>query len=138
MDKLLSYKAEGALRFSRQKYYEMGNRASRLLAFQLRKAQANRTVSKVVHPTLARTVSQPKEVTDAFASFYQNLYKEPKSQTITDNIKTFLANLSLPELSKEVSLNMVTPISEIEIRDAIKRLKNNKSPGVDGFSGEFY
>jgi hypothetical protein len=33
---------------------------------------------------------------------------------------------------------MVTPISEMEIRDAIKRLKNNSSPGVDGFSGEFY
>ena len=70
LDKLLSYKAEGALRFSRQRYYEMGNRASRLLAFQLRKAQANRTVSKVVHPTLARTVSHPKKVADAFASFY--------------------------------------------------------------------
>src|SRR4029434_9043642 len=25
-----------------------------------------------------------------------------------------------------------------EIRDAIKRLKNNSSPGEDGFSGEFY
>lgn len=50
LDKLLSYKAEGALRFSKQRYYEMGNKASRLLAFQLRKAQANRTVSKVCHP----------------------------------------------------------------------------------------
>ena len=40
LDKLLLYKAEGALRFSRQRYFEMGNRASRLLAFQLRKAQA--------------------------------------------------------------------------------------------------
>ena len=70
--------------------------------------------------------------------FTKNLYKEPKSQTITNNTNSFLANLNLPELSEEVSLNMVTPISEIEIRDAIKRLKNNKSPGVDGFSGEFY
>ena len=138
LDKLLSHKAEGALRFSRQRYYEMGNRASRLLAFQLRKAQANRTVSKVVHPTVARIVSHPKEVADAFASFYQNLYKEPKLQTTTDNTNTFLANLNLPELSEEVSLSMVTPISEIEIRDAIKRLKNNSSPGEDGFSGEFY
>ena len=68
LDKLLSYKAEGALRFSRQKYYEMGNRASRLLPFQLRKAQANQTVSKIVHKTLARRVSHPKEVADAFAS----------------------------------------------------------------------
>lgn len=77
LDKLLSYKVEGALRFSKQRYYEMGNRASRLLAFQLRKAQANRTVSKVCHPILRKTVSQPKDIADAFASFYRNLYKEP-------------------------------------------------------------
>lgn len=31
----LTYKAEGALRFTNQKYYEQGNKASRLLAFQL-------------------------------------------------------------------------------------------------------
>lgn len=33
---LWTHKAEGALRFANQKYYESGNRASRLLAFQLR------------------------------------------------------------------------------------------------------
>lgn len=32
----------------------------------------------------------------------------------------------------------MTPITETEIRDAIKRLKNNKSPGVDGLPGEFF
>lgn len=39
LNSLLTYKAEGALRFANQRYYESGNRASRLLAFQLRKAQ---------------------------------------------------------------------------------------------------
>lgn len=52
LDKILTYKAEGAPRFSRQKYYEMGNRASRLLGFQIRKAQADRMVNNIVDPTL--------------------------------------------------------------------------------------
>jgi len=138
LDKLLSYKAEGALRFSKQRYYEMGNKASRLLAFQLRKAQANRTVSKISHPTLSRIVSQPKEVADAFASFYQNLYKEPRVQTSGRDTDSFLTGLNLPTLSKETSKQMITPITETEIREAIKRLKSNKSPGVDGLPGEFY
>ncbi len=38
---LLTSKAEGALRFTNQKYYEQGNKASRLPTFQLRKAQAS-------------------------------------------------------------------------------------------------
>lgn len=75
LDKLLSLKAEGALRFTKQRYYENGNRASRLLAFQLRKAQANRTVAKVIHPKNGRLVSHPKEVVEAFATFY-HLYME--------------------------------------------------------------
>ena len=138
LDKLLSYKAEGALRFSRQRYYEMGNRASRLLAFQLCKAQANRTVSKVYHPTQSKTVSQPKDIADAFASFYQSLYKEPRLQTLGEDTETFLTGLNLPKLSEEASKQMITPIIETEIRDAIKKFKSNKSPGIDGFPGEFY
>lgn len=138
LDKLLSYKAEGALRFSKQKYYESGNRASRLLAFQLRKAQADRTVSKVTHPKLRKTVSHPKEVANAFASFYQTLYDKMTPNPTSDEIETFLASLNVPSLSEEISEQMVLDITETEIRDAIKRLKNNKSPGVDGLPGEFY
>lgn len=138
LDKLLSYKAEGALRFSKQKYYESGNRASRLLAFQLRKAQADRTVSKVTHPTLRKTVSHPKDVANAFASFYQTLYDKMKPNPTSNEIETFLASLNIPSLSEEVSEQMVSDITEMEIRDVIKRLKNNKSPGVDGLPGEFY
>jgi len=33
---------------------------------------------------------------------------------------------------------MIQPISLQEISDTIKTLKNNKSPGTDGFPGEFY
>lgn len=113
----------------------MGNS---LLASQLRKAQANRTVSKVCHHTLNKTVSQPQEIADAFASFYQNLYKEPRLQTSVENTDTFLVGLNLPTLSGEASKQMITPITESEIRDAIKRLESNKSPGVDGLPGEFY
>ena len=54
------------------------------------------------------------------------------------NTDTFLTGLNLPTLSEEASKQMITPITQTEIRDAIKRLKSNKSPGVDGLPGEFY
>lgn len=75
---LLAYKAEGALRFSNQKYYEKGNKASRLLAFQLRKEQANHVVSKVSHTTSRKLVSQPRDLAEAFASFFKELYDSPE------------------------------------------------------------
>lgn len=50
-DELLTQKAEGALRFIGQRCYEMVNRTSWLLTFQLSRAQTNKIVSKIQHPT---------------------------------------------------------------------------------------
>lgn len=124
LDKILTYKAEGALRFSNQKYYEMGNRASRLLAFQLRKAQSDRIVHKIIDPTLKTTLCHPKEIANAFASFYRNLYEEPKpmNERLEHQIGTFLTNLNLPVLSEEESSGMISDITETEIRESIKKL----------------
>lgn len=69
LNDLLTVEAEGALRFTKQRYYEMGNRARRLLAFQLRKAQTNRIISKITHPTSKRILTQPKEIAEVFASY---------------------------------------------------------------------
>ncbi len=52
LDEALTYKAEGAFRFTDRKYYEMGNKASRLLAFQFRKAQASRIIPRIRHPDI--------------------------------------------------------------------------------------
>lgn len=46
LNDLLTYKAEGALRFIDRKY-ECGNKASRLLSFRLQKAQASRIIPKI-------------------------------------------------------------------------------------------
>lgn len=50
LDELLTNKAEGALRFIDRKYFDLGNKANKLLAFQLRKAQASRTIPKIKQP----------------------------------------------------------------------------------------
>lgn len=80
LNKLLTYKAEGQLRFTNQKYYEFGNRASRLLTFQLRKSQSSRVVHKMKCPNTGEILSQPKDVAKAFATYYQELYKEENGQ----------------------------------------------------------
>lgn len=84
----------------------------------LYKAQVDRTASKVTHPAIEKTGSHPNEVADAFASFYQKLYKETKPKPMLDNIKT-LTSLGLPSLPEEVSKQMISAITETEIRQAI-------------------
>jgi len=138
LDDLLTYKAEGALRFVSRKYYEMSNKASRLLAFQLRKAQASRVVPKIKHPDTSTMLTQPNDIVNAFEDYYKKLYEGQELINKEEKVKIFLRTIKLNKLTEDVAKEMISPITEEEIRETIAHLKNNKSPGVDGFSGEFY
>ena len=50
----------------------------------------------------------------------------------------FLEKFNLPSPNQEETEIMSNPIISTEIEAAIKNLPKNKSPGPDGFIGEFY
>ena len=50
----------------------------------------------------------------------------------------FLEKFNLPRLNQEEIEIMNNQITSTEIKDVIKNLPKNKSPGPDGFTGEFY
>ena len=50
----------------------------------------------------------------------------------------FLETHTLPKLKREEIENLNRTITSEEIESIIKNLPTNKSPGPDGFPGEFY
>uniref|UniRef100_A0A3P8SZA0 Reverse transcriptase domain-containing protein n=1 Tax=Amphiprion percula TaxID=161767 RepID=A0A3P8SZA0_AMPPE len=133
---LLTEKIEANLRFTNQKYYENGNRASRLLALRLKKQQS----SNIVHKLQCNNsiITRPDEISQEFAGFYKSMYSNTDTCTDDEELAKFLNDIELQELSESMAKELDEPIRESEIQQVISTLKNNKSPGPDGYINEFY
>ena len=55
-----------------------------------------------------------------------------------EEMDKFLEKCDLPLLNQEETENLNRSIRSTEIKTVIKNLPANKSPGPDGFTGEFY
>ena len=55
-----------------------------------------------------------------------------------EEMDKFLEKYSLPKVNQEEIENLNRPITSTEIKTVVKNLPTSKSPGPDGFTGEFY
>ena len=55
-----------------------------------------------------------------------------------EEMEKFLEKFNLLRLNQEKIEMMNNPITSTELEAVIKNLPGNKSPGPDGFTGEFY
>ena len=72
--------------------------------------------------------------------FYKQLYTSKLTTTNTSHkvINSFIANNHFPKISVTDKNNCDMPITMAECGKALQMLPNNKSPGSDGFTTNFY
>ena len=70
----------------------------------------------------------------------RDYYKQQYANKM-DNLEEmdkFLEKHNLPRLNQEEIAHINRPITSTEIETVVKNLPTNKSPGPDGFTGQFY
>lgn len=118
-------------------YHEVGSKATKILAKRIRKQQAISNIYKIKDPLTGEIVSTPDGIENIFQRYYQDLYTQPASAEENEMI-AFLAMLDLPSIGRTQNDKLTAEITLEEIKDAINTLKNNKSPGSDGYPAEWY
>ena len=76
------------------------------------------------------------EILRIIRDYYKQLYANKMDNL--EEVDKFLERYNLPRLNQEEIENMNRPITSTEFETVIKKLPTNKSPGPDGFTGEFY
>lgn len=92
----------------------------------------NKHIKEINHNNTKITTSE--KILDTFKDYYETLFtKEPINEML---LPEFLENL--PNLSDESKEICEGPITYSECLQTLKQMKNNKSPGPDGLTKEFY
>ena len=82
-------------------------------------------------------ITDKNQINHQFHHFYETLFTE-KLQTQNEDITAYLNQISIPVLTGEQSQTCESLISENELLKGLKNMSNNKSPGNDGLTKEFY
>ena len=132
---ILTEKVEFGLFRARQKYFESGDKAGKLLASYIKHKELSSSISSV--QSMGSLLTKPVDINNAFREFYKGLYTSATDSS-QEEMVNFLNKLNLPTLNLDQREMLDAPITEEEIRETILNMPSGKAPGPDGFTTEFF
>ncbi|XP_030047996.1 probetacellulin [Microcaecilia unicolor] len=136
LDSLLHERAKKQAFSRRYQYYKLGNRPGKLLA-KVAKAWSDRTfIPTILAPDGSRK-SCPKDILTIFRDYFSRMY-QPEAQQGGPQLEEYLRDAGLPVLSPIIRDQLNAPLQAREVQQTIRGLSLGKTPGLDGFSTEYY
>ena len=135
LDAIYDHIAEGIIIRSKSDWYEHGEKST-IFFLNLEKQQGTQN-------TIKKLIIDDTEVTDQtcilnhIKDFYEELFKKREQKT-TAKIKDFLNVIDVPKLSEDQVKLCEEDLTEKDLYKSLRSMQNDKSPGNDGLTKEFY
>lgn len=131
-----NHKLRGNYIRSRVKWIEEGEKPSKYFCNLESQNFISKQITKLEREN-GQILYNQGDILNETKMFYENLYKK-KRQLENENMCLKLTNLDIRKLTEEEKESIEGPIMEHEALNFLKNMKNDKSPGADGFTAEFF
>lgn len=120
---------------AKARFLEEGERSTRYFYSLEKRQQANHTIKTLTRDNLD-TISDTRDIVAETYYFYKNLYTAENTDITAEN--EMLNTHAVPSLPEANRLSCDDKLTESELHKALLSMENNKSPGNDGLTTNFY
>ena len=120
---------------TKSQFFEKINKIDKHLAQSHQEKKRKNQINKIRNEKREVTTDRA-EIQRIIRDYYEQLYGNKKDNL--EEMDRFLEKFNFPRLNQEEIEIMSNPVTSTKIEAVIKNLPQNKSPGPDGFTGEFY
>lgn len=133
---LYDEKVMGIIKRANIRYYEEGEKSTKYFLNLEKRNRVKKNMNKIF--VNGQTVTDQKEIREAQYTFYKNLYTKRPTQSKVEDLEILLSEIQTPKLDRESMQLCEGKITEIECFEVLNTMNDDKSPGNDGISVEFY
>ena len=119
---------------AKAQFLEEGEKSTRYFYSLEKSRKADQTIRVLTKDNLD-VVSEPQDLLKETHNFYKQLFT---AQPIDVQARDKFLNCTIPKLSDDARESCEGLITEEELRKAVMAMENNKSPGCDGLTSNFY
>ena len=135
LESIYDHIAEGIRIRSKCDWYEHGEKSTKFFLNLEKKSGNQNHIRKLIIDE--KQIDGNIEILKKIENFYETLFKTQSFKNVSE-IENFLCGIATPSLNNGQINLCKKDLSETDLYNAMKNMQNNKSPGNDGLTKEFY